>query len=1005
MVYSVDSLRAVRLIVQRAIRRDVYNVGSCRAIGAFSHVMQMFAAAPWRPPASTLLAFTLIAFAGVAPRPAAAAAVSEDVPVPGGTVALAQALGIEPAPDRGRFIYEIARLLYNAPEGRKPSAESYLLAARQAASRGRPLLDTRPGEVVPVPLTADLWGSAIFHRTVAPRDLVTAILTDRSAALLCLGLASLDDATLGYFADRPQLLERIYERSAPAFAVLAGSLRVESNHVVPPAGEAAIPLWESVVLEKVTRADRFVQQLLELGDGKLAHLYNVIGELDAPRRAFALGLWLPNTAARTERFKALTLAVGAYREALLRTLPLGRASYDLSMTLSRIEAGRDGTPAAPASRGFWTRVFAGADLPDDGVRQMRGIDEEPIDAAWLVEAIGSADLRHRAERLDQLAFAQRMFGAADAAARPDVFLAVRGLARYRMLMWTFERVGIRAPAAYAVAARQAARIGALDGRRGYEAQAQFQGALALLARMAMVTTLTTARAQALIEQLIAVPLSGDGRYAGAVARWIRTDLAAAIAPAATTELAVLAAMSGPPSGEGPIARPVTWEGQPYRLDLGAAERQRLHIVREKQEGASLDTALDLTAAARALAAENIARGDVEAILEKLTAAVGDLPRRGGDGNQDTSPAGVPAAATARESLRKVIDELARDARNKDVRRVARVAEPLTELADTLLGDVLLSIAYAADVGDPDGTVLLAEDVSRRHDFGFSARDGDARLRMAWAVPRAEVTPGLPWHVSGSLLGLDIGLAQLSLRRLNFERVLEAPRLTSNERDAFASSVSLLNPFTLRDADRDAIADAIARGQRRIGALHNGGQAAARAAAESAFGLIADELAIEGPRRRALRWMLAHEADRVASLFSLSEVLALGEGGAPTQHAWGMSMIALQGCACSRLTPPGRWPTLLGRPPLALIATAVADVHLHVAIMLKEMRLPAAVAKVVLSGAVQDFIDEASPTDDADWVSLARSARAASRDRIEDYIAAATAAGPFVPDTGRRVPQR
>jgi hypothetical protein len=119
----------------------------------------------------------------------------------------------------------------------------------------------------------------------------------------------------------------------------------------------------------------------------------------------------------------------------------------------------------------------------------------------------------------------------------------------------------------------------------------------------------------------------------------------------------------------------------------------------------------------------------------------------------------------------------------------------------------------------------------------------------------------------------------------------------------------------------------------------------------------------------------------------------------------MSMMTVQGCVCSRLTPPGRWPTLLGRPPLGLTATAIADIHLHVAIMLKEMRLPAAVAKVVLSGAVQDFIDEIKPTDDADWLTLVRGARNATRDHIEDYIAAATAAGPFVPDTGRRVPER
>jgi hypothetical protein len=215
----------------------------------------------------------------------------------------------------------------------------------------------------------------------------------------------------------------------------------------------------------------------------------------------------------------------------------------------------------------------------------------------------------------------------------------------------------------------------------------------------------------------------------------------------------------------------------------------------------------------------------------------------------------------------------------------------------------------------------------------------------------------------------------------------------------------LNPFALRDADRDAIAEAVSAGQRRLGSLRNGGQAAARAAAEAAFDEIADELSIEGWRRRAVRWMLAHEADRVPSMFSLTEVMVLGSGRIGALNAWGMSMVNVEGCVCSRLTPPGRWPTLLGRPSLGLTAAAVADVHLHVAIMLREMRLPAAIAKVVLSGAVQDFIDDARPTDDADWLSLVRAARAANRDRVEDYIAAATAAGPFVPDAGRRVPEQ
>src|SRR5439155_789054 len=164
---------------------------------------------------------------------------------------------------------------------------------------------------------------------------------------------------------------------------------------------------------------------------------------------------------------------------------------------------------------------------------------------------------------------------------------------------------------------------------------------------------------------------------------------------------------------------------------------------------------------------------------------------------------------------------------------------------------------------------------------------------------------------------------------------------------------------------------IDRGRSRIAAMI--GDAAA-------FDRVADELSMEGWRRRALRWMLAHETERVGAMFSLTEVLALGGGFVPELHRWGMSMLGVEGCPCSRLTPPGRWSTLLGRPPLGLTGSAVADLHLHAAIMLKELRLPAALAKVVLSGAAQDFIDEVKPTDDGDWLTLVRTERTMTRER-------------------------
>ena len=79
----------------------------------------------------------------------------------------------------------------------------------------------------------------------------------------------------------------------------------------------------------MTRPDRFIQQLLENGEGRLAYTYDVVARLDPAHRAFALGSWMPNVVTRADRFKVFAGSVGAFREAHLKTLPFGRASFDV----------------------------------------------------------------------------------------------------------------------------------------------------------------------------------------------------------------------------------------------------------------------------------------------------------------------------------------------------------------------------------------------------------------------------------------------------------------------------------------------------------------------------------------------------------------------------------------------------------------------------------------------------------------------------------------------------
>jgi hypothetical protein len=971
---------------------------------------------------SLLVLLCTVVTAAIPVRLAGSEAAFQDLPVPGGTVALARTLGIDPVPDRGRFIAEVTRLVFDL-EARNPSAAAFLQAVRlkaQAADdkrRGssRPASNGDPAgfDLVPVPLSAEIWSDAVFRRRVAPDELVTTIVADRQAALICHGLTALDDETLEFFADHSSLVSHLYERSAPAFGVFSESIRIRGNRVVPPGSmpgpsDARQPaqrgrdevsaLWEAVVGEKVTRPERFLTALFELGEGRVAYLYDVVGHLDAARRAFVLGLWMDDSAQRLERFRVLaSVGLGAFKDWRLRTMPYGRAPWDFAMAVTRLEVTEGGAPAAPASRSFWSRVLSTADLSEDVPATAKGIDDAPFDAAWLAERLGDSDIRQRVEHLDQIALAQRRFAAMAVADVTAATVAVRALPHYRMLILTLDRIGVQAPSLYAAAARQAQRLSSLANTRGFVAQAQFQAALAILSRMVTVRTVTARQAEYLIERLIAARITEEGRFAGGIVRWVRDDLRPAIAASAageTLEAAFIAAVAGQASGEGTSSR-LTWEGQRYRLDLGFAERRRLLRVRERQEAVPIDIPIQLGTLARRLTSEAAPAAEIDEAVKRLTKIAELVPKHQRPDAQPGGPAGVSAGFDAHDTLTKTIDELVKIGRSRDVRREARVAETLVDLADELLAHALLSFAYAMNIGDPDGPALLAGDVSYRHDFGFGIKDGPMRSRAAWALARQEVAPGVPWHVSGSLLALEIGLAPLALRRMNFEHLTGAPKLTSNERDTFAASVAVMNPYALRDADRDAIVDAISRGRERVLAL---------ATDHAAFEPAADAVGLAGRRRRELRWTLAHDPGALLSMFSMTELLSLGGGDLRALDAWGMIGLGSTGCLCSRLTPPGRWWLLAGRPQLGIIATGVADLNLHVAARLKELQMPAALAKVVLSGAVQDFIDEVQPTDEGDWLTLARMSRIATREQIEDYLAVATADGPLVPDLPSSPPQ-
>ena len=374
----------------------------------------------------------------------------------------------------------------------------------------------------------------------------------------------------------------------------------------------------------------------------------------------------------------------------------------IASILARIRTDDAGHPVLASAR-LWTSVFGGGDLAGDPVSLPNGAhDGGSIDAAWLAENIASRDVREREDRSDQFAFAQRVFGGAADAALPSVLTAVRAFPRMRMLMLTFERIGIANPAVYADAARRVSRLSALEPNRGFVAHAQFQGALALVARMARVRTIDVATAESLVSSLILVPLNDDGRYAGAMTRWIRETLRPALTPSDGLDNAILVALAGRPLDAGAGRPPptlVAWEGKQYRLDLTASEFRRLRRIRDKQNAIPVDVAVALGDVAGTLAREHVRPPRAAVRSPRSRRSPATFRRR--RGRREMQPLGVDSRARTTCSS----GAGSREADSASTRRPAHDAQP-SRTADTLLAEALLSLAHAGP-GDPDGTALLA----------------------------------------------------------------------------------------------------------------------------------------------------------------------------------------------------------------------------------------------------------------------------------------------------------
>jgi len=937
-----------------------------------------------------------------APVAAPAAGIVSEMPLPGGIRAALAVLDDPGPPDRSQFLIEIIRRTYRSSVAGKddpreaavrPLLQS-LASAAQSDTAGAPV------DTVPLPLPAPIWIDAVFNGHATPATLAGAILGSRSASLLYCGLLWLDDDTRAWFAGKRHLVADLASKHAAGFLTAAPGLRITDGAVRVPGGKDAEPAWTALVGRNPAEPEAFVRALVSERDGLLAYFFASVSQLTPPQIRRILDLDASDSGRRVETARRMfsvyeRLAPGWK----LDERTFWRPSIEPALLVADLPVDGQNRPVIPGTRAFWASVFAD---PSARPRPARNENEEtlsagaPVDLAWLAEQVFDGDQAERRRRYEMVLFASRLLKTADGSApRTDggpqvadlsrqAVTAVHAAGAYPALIATLERAGLSDVSVYAKAADRASRLSSIsDDGRAARALSQFQAALALAARAAFRGSISTDVLSNIVASLSSVETTDRGDYEGRLVRWIETDLLSHVPPAsASTTPAADGAGDPQEPAAGPVERDmlrfvagaepkadaptVEWEGTRYRFDMASAEGVRISRVIGEDPRPFLSSARTVAGMADAIAEAHVTRESLRRDAETLDQV---------------------AQAVAWDRCRDVTTELQRAARDGDVAAAARLVSPLRLLADDLLARGLKEFTYAMAMGQPDRAPISADAAATRHDFGLQVLGG--HHSGPWRLPVPGGDPVRGWHVTGSLLGLDVRLSEFALVRLSTKPPKRRPSLNDEDRRAFIESVALVDPALLTDGHRDAIAAAIRGGRARLASLQTAHDAVA----------VADEIHLSPLRRTLLSWIVGHEPARVPAFFSPTELLWLGLQGAPIAQpllAWGAPGEGRLGCLCLQLLDRRPFEPLAGRWGSGIFAGGFADLNLRLAELLAGMQMPGALLGPVLTSATLDFINSVNSRDEDDRRGLVEFVQSLGPEQLEQYLALLTTDGPLVP---------
>jgi hypothetical protein len=928
--------------------------------------------------------------AGAQPEPAGSLT---QVPVPGGLPAALATIADKTTPERAQFLIEFIRRTHDTTgfvkDAPRADALRVLLAHLDRAAAG----SSTASDTVPLPLTVQLWTDVVFRGAATPRTLVTEILRSRSASLLYTGLLSLDDGTRAWIAGQRDLLSDLAVRHAAVFMTAAPGIRVAGGVAQGPGGDDARHVWEALAGRRGDEPAEFIRSLITQREGRLAYFVGAMALLSAAERRAAFQLDAPDRArqvAAARRLLTLFERVAPGWKVAERVF--WRPALDPALLISDLRTDAEGRTRVPGTKRFWNAVLAptaeDVPLPPDATIA----SDEPADLVWLCERVFEEPVDHR-RRYQIALYASRLLDGAPPGAIRDTIEAVRASSTYPALTAAFERARLRDPGAIAAAARRATQlVGVGEDANAVRTLAQYQGLLALLTRAASRHSLSPSELAAAITSVSAIDPGPRGEYDGRIVRWLlewcrarraRADASPANGPSAGSgngdyrsdgglERELLRLLAGPE----PVApRAFEWEGTRYRVDLTAAELARLTAFLGEHPRPYLTVAAALSATAHALAA-----APVTAVAMRPHAAAVAEALRGLELPDDEQ---VDDLAARQKAVVEAVDRLA----SPGAAVVSRAVSALREFADHLVARGLTEMVYATALGQPDSIAIPVGEAAARHDFGLAS--SGTRRRTAWQLPVAGADSRTGWRVTGSLLGLDVRLAEFALMRLSNRPPPRRPTLNDEDRRVFVESAAVIDPYGMSDAEAASIVSAIRRGRTRLGAV--------RSAAD--VETLATDLSLSPARRTLLAWTAAHDPARVPAFMSASELLWIGlEPRTPVRRfdAWGVSAESRLGCLCAQMIDGRPWETVAGRWTWGMMASVFPDLNLRLTEVLADLGMPAILVGPLLAPATLELVNGVTSRDPDDRRALVEFVQGLGRTRVEDFLALLTTDGPLVP---------